>query len=238
VILIVAVYYECYNLCIKFQTKKGEYLMKDIFSYNLDINKTAYMNWRTRQHEPIQSMNVIADGYFKSAILLAKDCLADNSDKKADVLIFPMLFSVNHAIELYEKSICWSLNILLGYNSSFKTNHDIRGIWYTTKQKIKEYGFGYGREEVDFNKMVNRLEAYLDEMSKAIMNDDINDAYHNIDFSRYPVNNHKEYHFYLKTYDNVVVDLENFIDVFEEIRHCLSLLADYYYGLVVESWQE
>ena len=69
------------------------------------------------------------------------------------------------------------------------------------------------------------------------MNEDINKAYYNIDFSRYPMNNHNEYHFYLKTYDNVVVDLENFISVFEKIRENLNLLANYYYGLVIENWQ-
>ncbi len=25
--------------------------MKDIFSYNADVNKTAYMNWRTSHHD-------------------------------------------------------------------------------------------------------------------------------------------------------------------------------------------
>lgn len=208
--------------------------MKKIFSYNKDINKTAYMNWRTNIHEPIHNMNVIADGYFKNAILLAKHCIEDNVDKKADILIFPMLFSVNHGIELYEKSICWSLNILLGYNSTFKSNHDIRGIWLTIKQKIKEYGFGYGHEEKDFIQMTRVLESYINEISKTIMNDDINEAYHNIDFSRYPTNNHNEYHFYLKTYENVVVDLENFIQVFENINDCLSTLANFYYYKTLE----
>lgn len=67
--------------------------------------------------------------------MLAEQCLKDNSDKKADVLIFPMLFSVNHAIELYEKSIYWSLNILLENKSIFKENHNIRGIWYVAKKE-------------------------------------------------------------------------------------------------------
>lgn len=216
---------------------KGNMEMQKIFSYNVDINKNAYMNWRTNNHEPIHNMNVIADGYFESAILLAECCLNDNYDKKADAVIFPMIFSVNHAIELYEKSICWSLNILLGYNAAFKENHDIRGIWLTTKQKIKELGFGIGHEEREFNHMIKNLEMYLAELSTTIMDNDINNAYHNIDFSRYPLNNHNEYHFYLKTYENVVVDLENFIIVFRDINDCLSRLADYYYGLVIEGWQ-
>lgn len=211
--------------------------MKKLFSSNGDIDKNAYMNWRTNHREPIQNMNVIAEGYFKSSLLLAECCLKDNNDKKADVLIFPMLFSINHAIELYEKSICWSLNILLGHRSSFKENHDIRGIWFTTKQKIKKFGFGIGYEETEFNGMIKPLELYLDELSKTIIDNDVNNAYHNIDFSRYPMNNHKEYHFYLKTYKNIVVDLEHFVVIFENINDCLCRLADFYYGLVVDSWQ-
>ena len=77
--------------------------MEQVFSYNADIEKTAYMNWRTRQHQPIHDMIIIADGYMKSAIMLAADCLQDNKDKKADIVVFPMLFAANHAIELYLK---------------------------------------------------------------------------------------------------------------------------------------
>lgn len=184
-------------------------------------------------------MGVLAEGYFESAILLAKQCLEDNADKKADILIFPMIFSVNHGIELYIKSICWSLNILLGYKSAFKENHDIRGIWFTTKEKIKEYGFEIGREETEFNKMIINLELYLDELTETIkIDNDKNNAYHNIDFSRYPINNKKEYHFYLNRYDNVVVDLEHFVELFEDIFECLNRLSGYYYQLVVDSWQK
>ena len=75
--------------------------MEKIFSYNVDIDKTAYMNWRTRPHQPIHDMMIIADGYMKAAIMLAQDCLQDNMDKKADIVVFPILFSANHAIELY-----------------------------------------------------------------------------------------------------------------------------------------
>lgn len=42
----------------------------------------------------------------------------------------------------------------------------------------------------------------------------------------------------MKTYDNEVVDLENFVEVFTEINNSLSCLSGYYYGLVVQSWQE
>ena len=110
--------------------------MEKIFSYNVDIDKTAYMNWRTRQHQPIHDMMIIADGYMKAAIMLAQDCLQDNGDKKADIVVFPMLFSANHAIELYLKSINWSLNMLLNEKESFCGGHDIRQIWHTVKKRM------------------------------------------------------------------------------------------------------
>ena len=205
-----------------------------VFSCNLDIRKNAYMNWRTDRYEPIHNLNTLAQGYFENAILSIKACLADNIDRKADILIFPILFSINHAIELYEKSICWSLNILLGFNTTYKSNHDIRGIWYTVKQKAREFGFGYGREEEVFMEMIIPLEKYLDEIYQNIMTNDFNKAYHNIDFSRYPINNHEDNHFYINQYDNVVVDLENLLEWSMSINDCLSRLAGTYYSLVLE----
>lgn len=212
--------------------------MKKIFDYNININKTAYMNWRTDSTDPILNMNIIASAYFDSALTLLNSCLEDNYDKKADVLIFPVFFSINHGIELYVKSIFWSMNKLLGYNKPYPSNHNIRCIWYAAKDKIVKYGFGYGHEKNDFEKMIVTLESYLNELYENIMVDekkDINKAYHNIDFSRYPLNNKYEDHFYLKECENVVVDLEYLFDVVTNIKKCLSSLADYYYYLNTEN---
>lgn len=196
------------------------------------------MNWRTYKHQPIHNLNTLAEGYFESAALTIRECLADNRGHRADVVIFPILFSINHAIELYEKSICWSLNILLGYKSTFADNHNIRGIWYTVKQKIKEFGFDYGREEADFLNMILPLEEYLDEIYSKIMTDSFNEAYYNIDFSRYPTNNRMDNHFYITQYDNVVVDLENLLECCKVLNECLSRLAGTYYSLVLEKWDD
>lgn len=100
--------------------------MKDIFSYNSDVNKTAYMNWRTSHHDHIYNMIVIADGFMNSAIMLVEAALIDNSDKKADSLIYPIIFNANHAIELYLKATVWTLNILLDNQQKIEGQHDIR----------------------------------------------------------------------------------------------------------------
>ena len=154
--------------------------MKKVFSYNANIEKNAYMNWRTNKYEEIHNMNVVAEGFIEGASILIQECLEDNCDTKADILIFPILFSINHSIEVYAKSICWSLNVLLGNNSKFNKNHDIRGIWLTAKQKIKDFGFGVGREEDDFKNMIITTDKYIDEIFNVIKNEDINNAYHNM----------------------------------------------------------
>lgn len=137
--------------------------MEKIFSYNVDIDKTAYMNWRTRQHKPIHDMMIIADGYMKAAIMLAQDCLQDNGDKKADIVVFPMLFSANHAIELYLKSINGSLNMLLNMKESFCGGHDIRQIWNTVKKRM--IGFETDKEQrKQFKKMTKELDDYISEL--------------------------------------------------------------------------
>lgn len=67
--------------------------MKEIFSYNNDIDKNAYLNWRTEKHNPIMNMINVADGFMSSALLTAQQVLEDNGDKKADIIIFPILFN-------------------------------------------------------------------------------------------------------------------------------------------------
>lgn len=202
--------------------------MEQLFSYNADIEKTAYMNWRTRQHQPIHDMIIIADGYMKSAIMLAEDCLQDNKDKKADIVVFPMLFAANHAIELYLKAINWSLNMLLEEKESFCGGHDIRQIWNTVKKRMTSFETEKDRRK-QFKEMTKELEAYITELYDKIDKDhNANAKMKNMDFSRYPFNTDDEYHFYIENYENEVVDLEVFAEVFEIIGDNLSSIAGYY----------
>lgn len=91
-----------------------------INTYNEDIDKNAYLNWRLNYHDPLQNMIAMADGYITSIKVNVEACLKNPYEKQADILIFPMLFSLNHGIELYLKATCWALNILLGYKEAIK----------------------------------------------------------------------------------------------------------------------
>ena len=137
-------------------------MKKQIFEYGT-IDETAYLNWRTNRRDPIWNMCVLAEGYMDASKILIDKCLEDNDDKKADVIGFPILFQFNHGIELYVKSLFCSMNILLGYKFKIPDNHNIRGIWLSSKEKIKSFGFDKeaGRGEEEFYGMISVLENYL-----------------------------------------------------------------------------
>ena len=69
--------------------------MKNIFVQNVDIDKTAYMNWRFDVDKPIENFIALAEGYIIAADCMIDSCIKNNSGKKADILIFPILFSIN-----------------------------------------------------------------------------------------------------------------------------------------------
>ena len=113
--------------------------MQPIFSRNIDFNKIAFLNWCIESGEDIRNMLNLAEGYLDSSIALAKHCLDDNDDKKADILIFPILTNANHCIELYLKAMTWTLNKLLNIEKKIEGGHNIKQIFQTVRSKIKVY---------------------------------------------------------------------------------------------------
>jgi len=208
--------------------------MKDIFSYNIDIEKNAYMNWRTHKHQHIRNMIALAEGFSSSSITLVKQALADNHDKKADILIYPILFNANHAIEVYLKAISWSLNVLTKTNEQFKLGHSLLDLLNDVKKLVTV--FENDSEKISyFNTMINPLEKYLDELySKIETLQSGGKKRYNIDFSRYTLDFKGEPQFYINEFDNVVIDLENFCERFEEIFKQLDSFAMYYLYLEEE----
>ena len=198
-----------------------------IFQGNPDINKTAYLNWRTDKHDPINNFVVIADGYSTGALQLIDDCLENNVDKKADVLIFPILFSINQAVELYLKSIQWSLNILLGKDEKFSKGHDIRQLWQMVNGLVSQFEVD-GERIKQFNGITKNLDVYIQELYSKIDPDGEAKGIKNIDFSRYPMNNDKQSHFYIIMKENCTVDLVELKAFWSDISNTLECIAEDY----------
>jgi len=198
--------------------------LKSIFSPNDEINKTAYLNWRTSKQEDIRNMLALAEGFLSSAIELSKTCLRNNSDKKADMLIFPILTNANHGIELYLKALIWTINKLTNSEYKIEGKHNIKQLFQTVQAKIRDYKDNDWVKH--FNTQNSNLSEYINELFSLISKVGNKD---NMDFSRYPITNKYENHFYVDRIDNVTIDLENFIERFEQIKESLDERASYFF---------
>jgi hypothetical protein len=201
--------------------------VKEVFSYNVDIEKTAYINWRIDRHDPIKNMLVIADGFMSSSLMVAQQVLINNRDKKADILIFPILFNANHAIELYLKAIGWTLNIILRNEKRIEGSHNIHQILNVVKSRVEQFEDDKDRKKT-FKELIENLECYINELFFLIEKGGDKNNKDKMDFSRYPFDTKYVSHFYIDTFDNVVVDLENFVNRFKEIKQTLSRISDHY----------
>ncbi|MCM3692195.1 hypothetical protein [Neobacillus niacini] len=173
-------------------------------------------------------MIVLADGFMSSALLLTKQVLMDNSDKKADSLIYPILFNTNHGIEVYLKAISWSLNILTNTGKEFRTNHNLNDLLQDVKSLV--YSFECDKEKIKvFEARIEPLDNYIKELYSKIENVKPNGKkFYSIDFSRYSLTIQGEPQFYINEFDNVVVDMENFVKVFNQIHKSLDGFASHF----------
>ncbi|WP_341320337.1 hypothetical protein NSQ62_11790 [Solibacillus sp. FSL H8-0523] len=201
--------------------------MKAIFSDNADINQNAYMNWRTNRHDHLHNMNVIASGFANSSLVIVKQILENNNrGKQADDLIFPILFNANHAIEVYLKTINWSLNVLLEKDGTYSKTHNLQGLLKSVKELSEEQD-----DNFNFEHHYGVLNKYIDELYKKIeiQNDD-GKSFSDITFARYTQTRDKkpQPQFYINELDNVIVDLPNFLEVFKVIFDKLDNMASYF----------
>jgi hypothetical protein len=206
--------------------------MQPIFSRNPDYKKIAFLNWRIAEGEDIRNILNLAEGYLEAAIALATVCLQDNEDKKADIYIFPILTNANHGIELYLKGMTWALNKLLAIDRKVEGGHNSKQIFQTVRSKIKEYNGHISLH--GFNDSTKELEEYINELFIIIEATAKNDK---MDFSRYPITNDYDNHFYVMSIDNVEIDLENFVARFQIIKNHLEEISDFlFYQELNQDW--
>ena len=190
--------------------------LSNFFDFNGDINGTAYLNWRFDNSKVITSqMCEMGKAYYETALNLLDTCLENNSDKKADSWIFPILFHTVHGIEVYLK----------GFNSQIKTlellskkqkyevfgiegTHNILQLLQTALSRFDKYTrdnkYLTSQEEVKkIRKKINFIKKFI-----KILYENTDD----MTFARYPVTSKKELQFYnndsdYATYNNITIDL-------------------------------
>lgn len=193
--------------------------LKPIFSRNQDVDKISFLNWRIEDHTAFDNLINIGDGYFMSAQELIKNCLSSNDDKRADILIFPILTNANHAIELYLKGLTWLFNELLKNGKRVEGNHNVKQIYETLVPKIKDFDSDLSAH---FKVQTIDLKSYLNELFKKIQATSTRDK---MDFSRYPFDRNYENHFYVLSSGVVEIDLEN---LKTRLKNIASKLSDFY----------
>lgn len=204
--------------------------MKYLFSENEDISKSAFLNWRLSVNEDIQNFIVLADGYLSSAIQLIDLCLVNISDVKADKLIFPILHNANHGIELYFKAIIWSINQINKNDEKFKEIHELDKLFENTIETIKANKDLRFLE--NFKENASCLSNYINELYSTLR---VANVHGNMFFSRYPISKTDKKtkshikQFYTEKVNNIVIDLENFKEILEEIYSFLDERVSYLY---------
>ena len=199
--------------------------MKKLFSYNQDIQRNAYLNWRTDKNDKAHNLYILASDFADSAIVMINAILSDNSDKKADALIMPIFYSIDQSIELYIKTIIRRLEEQMNENVSTYNTHDIAQLREIMESKIR-------KKEIRTSGLKKHLQPvsdFIDELYVKIKR--INDngkTVVNMDFARYPFDTEGNPHFYIEEDDNVVVDVENLYNRFIAIRTSLEALCYMY----------
>lgn len=176
--------------------------MDSIFQYNQNVEKTAYLNWRSNKYtNQRRQLVVMGDNFFSSAYNLLQQCINDNGDKKADSWIFPIMFNIVHGIEIYLKAINVILNIVLNeQNQVIQGGHDIKQLCQTSKSLILKYKNRNKNETTDqMWTAIKVIENFIENIYKKT---------NDMTFARYPMDKNKNGHFYIQTLDNSVIDME------------------------------
>ena len=187
-----------------------------IFDYNGDINKNAYMNWRIWDNSSISdNFLMMSEGYFKAAEILVEELLNDNLDKKADCIIFPLMFNFIHGIELSLKAILNSIDTIINNSSlpRIEGGHDIQQILNTLMSWLRKNG--RAKDAKQFKKVKDFI-------------DDLYSKTNLMDFPRYPIDSSKNEHFFVAERQNVVVDLEQFKKTINVCSDILLRMGSYY----------
>ncbi|MCP1101018.1 hypothetical protein M2454_000239 [Aequitasia blattaphilus] len=176
--------------------------LDSIFQYNSDIEKTAYLNWRMGfGHNSRSQFVVVGEAFFSTAFNLIHQCLEDNSDKKADSWIFPIMFNTVHGIETYLKAINAVLSVILNIHRGItEGGHDLKGLCSVARKLIIEYKTK--------NKCDTTEQMFLGIKVVEKFIDNIYEKTDDMTFARYPLAKNKQGHFYIQTFDNEVIDLE------------------------------
>lgn len=206
----------------------------DIYKGPGGINSHAYLNWRYSKfaNDEHIMLDTMSESYFNSSQILLDAIINDNTDKKADSIIFTILFSFNHYIELKIKAIINCFVYLDKDNKRLKEilqkeeNGEQYFLPFPEGHKISEMKSDLIKIVKDSNlqtiekteKRFKYLKSYMDQLNKYQI---LKDSKH-LDFARYPMKIGNDKYFYADTTENVTISLHNFKSISAKVEQELS----------------
>lgn len=194
---------------------------KDSLS-KLDINRSyylinerdkpnyAYMSWRMNRNNVSDKYKEMGEGYFLSSIILLEQCLCDNSDRKGDAIIFPILFNIEQGIELYIKAFIYLIRekgVTIGFRIRI---HDIKTLLANFKSAITaQNSFIANISLLD----INYVEKFIDLLFEKTTD---------CTYARFPTDKSGNVHFYAHTSDNIIVDMQVLIEWVKSVFYILD----------------
>ena len=191
-----------------------------------DDSKSADLSWQTETGHYAFNLISLAKGYSFASLKLIEDLLISNKNSEADYAIFPIIFDMNHSIELYLKAMIIIVDTLGntdGENDNY--HHNVIELYKALKKRIIQFEKCGNRRK--FIERTSNLEKYLDELDILITNK------RNMDFPRYPFSKENEEQFYIASKDynlptKSIIDLENLRKRFSDICCSLDFFAMHY----------
>lgn len=158
----------------------------------------AFLNWRMNSSKSGNNFKETGEGFFVSAIVQMEKCLEENSDRKADGMIFSIFFNIIHALELYIKAM---IKICEDYGLSLQIrtlSHNIVSLLnnFETNIQINQDCYNKACENfTEVKRFVDLIFTYTQDPT----------------FSRYPFDVNDNMQFYVKSSKNIVVDLRRLL---------------------------
>ena len=164
-----------------------------------DFRNSAYLNWRFDSFTDLEvQFYNMGQAYFETSLALIDICLENNSNKKADIWIFPIMFNIVHGIEVYLK----------GFNSQYRIYEKLKKYEYEEtkiegKHNIKQIcevaiKLAKGNKDDHLLKELTFIKRFIDIL------------YENTDdmaFARYPITQKKAKQFFVEDTENVAINL-------------------------------
>lgn len=198
-------------------------------------NDHAYLNWRysTFTKYPYDKFDIMAESYFDATQILLDNIIQNNYDKRADSVIFSILFSFHHYVEVKIKAIMnyyvyldSNNKALIKYLGTQKNGDTVlkpypdneHNIYRLYKELTKIIKFSNLTKIEKSDKRFIYLQSYLEQINKyQIFRDSPQ-----LDFTRYPIGKKEKNYFYTNTEKNITISPINFKKISNEIELELS----------------